>query len=68
MKGGLTKQEREALTKFAEGLRGLFALPMCHVADGGEMAFHVHAIQSIVMARAAVRAYPDEFTHVPDFK
>lgn len=64
---GLTKRERKALTEFAKGCAGIFALPECHPADMQEIVAHVHAIQNAVMARAAVRAH-EEFTRTAGFK
>lgn len=64
----LTEREREALKQFSEGVAGIFALPKAHPADLQDVVFHVHAIQSIVMARAAIRAHPDEFHREEGFE
>lgn len=64
----LNDQELEALKQFCDGLKGIFALPACHPSDRADIVFHVHAIQNIVMARAAVRAHPDEFNREPGFE
>lgn len=65
---GLTLAERVALERFADGLRGIYALPTCHPDDLREITVHVHAIQNAVMARAAVRAHPEDFTHEAGFE
>ena len=36
-------------------------LPQAHPADLDEVAFHVHALGRIVLARAAVRAHPEHW-------
>ena len=36
-------------------------LQRMHPSEVNEIAFHIHAIQSIVMARAAQRFFPDVF-------
>jgi hypothetical protein len=64
----LSEQERKALAQFAEGSAGIFALPPVHPSDMQDIVFHVHAIQNIVMARAAVRAHPDEFHREDGFE
>lgn len=64
---GLTRRERKALADFAKGCIGIVALPECHPADATELVLHIHAIQNMVMARAAVRAHP-EFNRSKGFK
>jgi hypothetical protein len=56
---GLAPDELEALTIPGKFYRALQALPQVHPADLEEAAFHVHALQRIVMQRAAMRAHPD---------
>lgn len=44
-------------------LHGVFVgLPEHHSSDVDEWRVHVHAMQNLLMARAAVRAYPGVFT------
>lgn len=59
---GLTPEELHVL-ELAADLYGAFAaLPRAHTSDHDDVVFHVHAIQRIVMARAAVRAHPDRWS------
>lgn len=39
-------------------------LPEYHPCDRADVLFHVHAIQSILMSRIAVRVLPNEFLNV----
>lgn len=60
----LTDQERELLA-----LTGQVADQFARVIGDGpsrdgdvtEAVFHVHALQNMILAQAAARAYPDEF-------
>jgi hypothetical protein len=36
-------------------------LPQAHPSDLDEVAFHVHALGRIVLARAAIRAHPEHW-------
>jgi hypothetical protein len=65
---GLTKDERRALLWLAKTTNMILSLPECHPADAREIVLHIHAIQNAIMARAAVRAHPHDFTHHKDFQ
>jgi hypothetical protein len=56
---GLAAEELEALTIPGQFYRAFKALPQVHPADLEEVVFHVHALQRIVMQRAAMRSHPD---------
>jgi hypothetical protein len=58
---GLDAEELRVLELTAELYRAFAALPRAHTSDHDDVVFHVHAIQRIVMARAAVRAHPDRW-------
>jgi hypothetical protein len=49
----LTLEELAVLTRLGEAYRAYEALPDSHPVDHDEVAFHVHAIGRIVLARAA---------------
>jgi hypothetical protein len=57
---GLSPTELEALGIPGRFYRAFKALPQVHPADLDEVVFHVHALQRIVMQRAAMRAHPDK--------
>jgi hypothetical protein len=57
----MTDQEREVLKTLAEAHKQFVALPEQHPADMGEWVQNIHALQRIVMARAAERNHPDFF-------
>jgi hypothetical protein len=56
---GLAPEELDALAMPGQFYRAFKALPQVHPADLEEVVFHVHALQRIVMQRAAMRAHPD---------
>ncbi len=59
---GLTPEEIE-VAKLAEQVYVKFKeLPQAHPSDRDEVISHVHAIQRIVMTRAAIRAHPNHWT------
>lgn len=57
----MTKEELNIIDKSSELMNLFVALPVFHCADRRDVAFHIHAIRSIVMQREAVRAHPDVF-------
>jgi ribosomal protein L4 len=59
---GLTPEEIE-VTKLAGQVYLRFKeLPQAHPSDHDQVVCHVHAIQRIVMTRAAIRAHPEHWT------
>jgi hypothetical protein len=58
---GLTPQEVHVTDLVGQAATMFATLPQMHPSDMQDVVFHVHAIQSIVMARAAMRAHPQEF-------
>lgn len=68
MSGALTDQELAALTLLARAVSVIRALPECHPGDDSELVLHFHAVQNMVMARAAVRAHPRQFVAVEGFE
>ncbi len=58
---GLTSAEIGVVQGCGVIFTAFTALPQTHPSDAREVAMHIHAIQNIVMARAAQRAHPDEF-------
>jgi hypothetical protein len=59
---GLTPQEIEVAKLAGELYLRFKSLPQANPADLGEVAFHVHAIGRIILARAAIRAHPEHWT------
>jgi hypothetical protein len=59
---GLTPEEVEVARLAGRVYLAFKELPQAHPADLGELAFHVHAIGRIVLARAAIRAHPEHWT------
>jgi hypothetical protein len=59
---GLTREEIEVAKLAGRVYLAFKQLPQAHPADVGEIAFHVHAIGRIVLARAAIRAHPEHWT------
>lgn len=57
----MTDEELNVVNKSCELMNMFATLPEYHSADRRDVAFHVHAIQAIVMQREAVRAHPDVF-------
>jgi hypothetical protein len=58
---GLTDEELDVLARSGDLYRAFAALPQAHPSDHDDVVFHLHAIQRIVMARAAVRAHPERW-------
>ncbi|TML68241.1 MAG: hypothetical protein E6G14_10330 [Actinobacteria bacterium] len=58
---GLTEEEIAVAKLAGEVFTRFQELPQAHPADLDEMAFHVHAIGRIVLARAAIRAHPEHW-------
>lgn len=65
---GLNQTELAALDKLVDCFNILNSIPSQHENDMPDIVFHIHAIQNIVMSRAAVRAHPDVFRKGPVFK
>ncbi len=71
MKELLTEEEKELLLdlgklneKFNSIVRAIDPKLMNqYPGDMQEVVFHIHALQAIVMANAAVRAYPGEYRY-----
>lgn len=60
----LTTDERKALEltgQLAEACKRIIAHGQSGVHDWNEMAMRIHAVQHMIMAQAAARAYPTEF-------
>lgn len=60
----LTPLEHKAVDQCADlwdTLLDVVALGQTRGADLAELAAHVHAIQNVVLAQAAGRAYPDKY-------
>jgi len=56
---GLSNDELAALSIPGQFLQAFKSLEQVHPADLDEVVFHVHALQRIVMQRAAMRAHRD---------
>jgi hypothetical protein len=61
----MTTPEKNVLTALGDAFNQFDALSResAHPRDRDEFAFHVHALQRIVMARLAVRTDPEFFNH-----
>jgi ribosomal protein L4 len=59
---GLTPEEVEVAKLAGQVYLRFRALPQAHPSDHEDVIVHVHAIQRIVMARAAIRAHPEHWT------
>jgi hypothetical protein len=59
---GLTSDEIEVAKLAGQVFLRFKELQQAHPADLREVAFHVHAIGRIVLARAAIRAHPEHWT------
>lgn len=64
----LTADEVVVLNKIAAAFNAFLALPRCHPSEVEEARLHVHSLQLLLMARAAMRAYPGLFTSVEGFQ
>jgi hypothetical protein len=65
---GLTREERKVIAFFGIAFVNFQSLPVCHPGDVDEARRHVHALQNMVLARAAVRAHPIEYFAVEGFE
>ena len=63
----LTAAEMAVLDKIVEAHNAFIALPRCHPMEVQEAVTFTHGLQSLVMNRAAVRAYPDYFHSEDEF-
>ncbi len=59
---GLTPEEIEVARLAGQVYVKFRELPQAHPADNDDLIGHVHAIQRIVMTRAAIRAHPEHWT------
>ena len=59
---GLTPQEIEVAKLAGQVYLRFKELPQAHPSDHDQIVSHVHAIQRIVMTRAAIRAHPEHWT------
>jgi hypothetical protein len=64
----LTTEEIAVADQLALVATAFGRLPICHPAEMPEFIGHIHALQHIVMSRAAVRAHPEVFKHVEGFE
>jgi hypothetical protein len=64
----LTADEKAVMRKLTDAWNLFMDLPRCHPMEVQEGVTFIHGLQSLVMVRAAVRAYPEMFTHVDGFK
>jgi hypothetical protein len=59
---GLTPEEIEIARLAGQVYAKFRELPQAHPSDRDDLIVHVHAIQRIVMTRAAIRAHPEHWT------
>jgi hypothetical protein len=59
---GLTPDEIEVARLAGQVYVKFRELPQAHPSDQDDVIDHVHAIQRIVMTRAAIRAHPEHWT------
>lgn len=57
----LAPEELAVCEQAGDLFNAFVALERMHPSDIPDVAFHIHAIQAIVMARGAARAFPDVF-------
>lgn len=62
----LTRQEQIVIQRLADAVIEFNQLPEYHPSDASDFAFHIHALQNIVMGRIAVRQHPDLFHTIPE--
>ena len=65
----LTDQEHSALTltkQLAEKMEKIVGPGNSHKGDLAEFAIHLHAIQNMILAQAASRAYPSRYRLLGD--
>jgi hypothetical protein len=58
---GLTDEELDVAKLIGDVFRAFSALPQAHPSDLDEVIFHVHALDRIVLSRAAIRAHPERW-------
>lgn len=58
----MNAHEKALLAKLGECANEFAALGPQHPADPADFAFHIHALQNIVMARGMARQHPDVCT------
>jgi hypothetical protein len=58
---GLTEEEIAVAKLAGQFFLAFKELPQAHPSDLEEVAFHVHALGRIVLARAAIRAHPEHW-------
>ena len=58
---GLTDEELAVAKLAGKVFLEFEKLPQAHPSDLDEVRFHVHALDRIVLARAAVRAHPEHW-------
>ena len=58
---GLTDGELLLCGRMADLYNAFAALPVCHPSERADFVFYLHAMQSIIMARAAQRDHADIF-------
>lgn len=59
--GYLTDDEIEVAECAGDVATKFLALEVMHHSDAADVVFHLHAVQNIVMSRAAQRAHPETF-------
>ena len=60
----LTEVELALCEELGDWFNAFVRLPREHPSDTAEAVFHIHALQTIVMARGARRNHPDVFTNI----
>lgn len=61
----MTQEELKVIEYTCDVANAFNKLPVYHIADAKDVAFHIHAIQAIVIQRDAVRLHPDMFRAEP---
>lgn len=59
----MNEEEKQLLKKLGECYNDFIKLPTQHQSDKPDFIFHIHALQSIVATREAVRNNPDVFSN-----
>ena len=57
----MTIKEIEVLDKLVNAHNAFIELPIIHECDQIDWVFHIHALQSILMSRDAVKNHPELF-------
>lgn len=60
----MTESEIIILDKLSEAWNEFLKLEIYHPDDTDELRFHIHAIQTLIMARKAVRDCPNIFNKI----